>query len=259
MLYFQGLGRSFASVVAALGCLAAAGASLWGGLAWSQENKPGEVDTALVVSVDVSNSVDQHRYQLQMQGIATALEDPEVLEAILSGGKGGILFTLVTWADKPKTAIPWMRIASKEEAAAAADKVRQVPQQTGEFTCMGLMLRHLADKVVTQIPLPATRVVIDVSGDGSDNCNPLEPVKSVRDELVGYNVTINGLPILEGREAGTLEAYYKENVMGGGGAFVLPAEGFGDFGRAIRQKFVVEVSGIAPPRRYADSLAPTSR
>lgn len=213
----------------------------------AQINKPGEVDTALVVSVDVSNSVDEHRYQLQMQGIANALEDPQVLDAILSGGKGGILFTLVTWADKPKVSVPWMRIASKDEAAVVAELVRKVPHQGGEFTCMGLMLRYLTDKVVTQIPTSATRIVIDVSGDGSDNCNPQEPVQTIRDELVGYNVTINGLPILEGREAGSLENYYRENVMGGGGAFVLPAEGFGDFGRAIRQKFVVEVSGITPP------------
>ena len=33
------------------------------------------VDTALVVSVDVSNSVDDARYRLQMEGIAKALED----------------------------------------------------------------------------------------------------------------------------------------------------------------------------------------
>lgn len=182
-----------------LAAVTLAGLSACAASAIAQENKPGEVDTALVVSVDVSNSVDEHRYQLQMQGIAAALEDPGVLDAILSGGKGSILFTLVTWADKPKVSVPWMRIASKEEAAAAAAMVRKVPHQGGEFTCMGLMMRHLADKVVTQIPTKALRVVIDVSGDGRDNCNPLEPVKSVRDELVSYNVTINGLPILEGK------------------------------------------------------------
>ena len=238
--------------------LAAAASMLVPAAATAQDNKPGEVDTALVVSVDVSNSVDERRYQLQMEGIASALEDPAVLQAILDGGKSGILFTMVTWADKPKVSVPWMRISSKAEAAAVAEMVRKVPHQGGEFTCVGTMLRFLADKVVTQVPAKATRTVIDVSGDGSDNCNPLEPTKSVRDELVGYNVTINGLPILEGKEAGTLEGWYKENVMGGGGAFVLPAEGFGDFGRAIRQKFVVEVSGNFPgpvsakPGRYAE-------
>ena len=112
---------------------------------------------------------------------------------------------------------------------------------------MGKMMRFLADKVVTQIPEKALRVVIDVSGDGRDNCNPDQPVKGVRDELVRDWVTINGLPILEGKEGATLEDYYRENVQGGGGSFVLPAEGFGDFGRAIRQKFVVEVSGGTLP------------
>lgn len=218
-----------------------------GPAALAQFNEPAQVDTALVVSVDVSNSVDDRRYSLQMQGIAKALEDKEVLDAILSGGRGAILFTLVTWADKPKVSIPWTRISNKQEAAGVAQRVRQLPHDGGEFTCMGKMMRFLADKVVTQIPEKALRVVIDVSGDGRDNCNPDQPVKSVRDELVRDWVTINGLPILEGKEGATLEKFYRENVQGGGGSFVLPAEGFGDFGRAIRQKFVVEVSGGTLP------------
>ena len=53
-----------------------------------------EVDTALIVSVDVSNSVDAERYKLQMEGIAQALEDPQVIDAIISGPKAGILFSM---------------------------------------------------------------------------------------------------------------------------------------------------------------------
>jgi len=41
-----------------------------------------DVDTALVVSVDVSGSVDGRRYALQMDGVASALEDASVLAAI---------------------------------------------------------------------------------------------------------------------------------------------------------------------------------
>ena len=59
-----------------------------------------EVDTALIVAVDVSNSVDDKRYRLQMEGIAQALEDPGVIQAIVGGAKGGILFSMVTWADR---------------------------------------------------------------------------------------------------------------------------------------------------------------
>jgi hypothetical protein len=209
------------------------------------------VDTALVVSVDVSNSVDATRYKLQLEGIAKALEDDSVIEAILTGGRGGILISLVMWADKPKISIPWSRITSKEDALAIAQQVRRLPREGGEFTCMSGMLRMIADKVVTQIPATANRIVVDISGDGKDNCNREEPVEVVRDELVDSGVIINGLPILEGDDGPSLEGWYTDHVIGGPGAFVLPAKGFGDFERAIRQKFVNEISGTAPISKYA--------
>ena len=76
------------------------------------DDLPEEVDTALVISVDVSNSVDEHRYKLQMDGIAAALEDKEVIEAIVNGPQGGILISMITWADRPRVAIPWIKIRS---------------------------------------------------------------------------------------------------------------------------------------------------
>ena len=236
------------------------------------------VDTALVVAVDVSNSVDDERYKLQMEGIATALEDKSVIDAITNGPNGGILFSMVTWADRPNFSLPWMRIGSKEEAIAVAAKVRKLPHQAGEFTCMTRMMRSVNDKIMSQVPAQATRLVLDVSGDGTDNCNAEEPIETVRDELVANGVTVNGLPINVGdpsapvgegayrapgtsfedaslpnapRSPTTLEEWFKAHVKGGTGAFVLPANGYADFGRAIRQKFVIEISGIAPPKRFA--------
>jgi hypothetical protein len=208
-----------------------------------------EFDTALIVSVDVSNSVDEHRYMLQMEGIAAALEDPTVQDAILTGPRGGILFTMVTWADRPQVAIPWVKLRSKADAVAAAERVRRVPRHGGEFTCMSRMMRFVSDKIVTQVPAKAQRLVVDVSGDGSDNCNPDEPTRKVRDEIVEGGAVVNGLPILEGREATTLAPWFAANVMGGAGSFVMPAEGYGDFGRAIKQKFVTEISGRTEPGR----------
>ncbi len=219
-----------------------------------------QVDTALVVSVDVSNSVDQDRYRLQMEGIAKALEDPGVVDAIAGGPNGGILFSMVTWADKPAVAVPWTRITNKADAAQLAATIRKLPQQGGEFTCMTKMLRSANDKIVPQIPGKAGRIVIDVSGDGPDNCNADEPIDKVRDELVANGVTINGLPIIldnsefakehptvPGSEGLSTEDWYRKHVMAGNGAFVLPAQGYADFGRAIRQKFIVEISSIALP------------
>lgn len=250
-----GLARAAARLVATT----TAAVTIWVALVIapiSQAQEPqAEVDTALIVSVDVSNSVDEHRYKLQMEGIAKALEDPEVLKAIMSGPQGGILFSMVSWADKPRVSLPWQRIKSVEDAKAVAAKVRALPRQTGEFTCVSGMLRTISDKVVPQIPAKALRIVVDVSGDGRENCNPDQPPAVVRDELNALGVTVNGLPILEGDEGPVLEQWYRENVMGGPGSFILPANGFGDFGRAIRQKFMIEISGEPLPVKEARASA----
>jgi hypothetical protein len=70
-------------------------------------------------------------------------------------------------------------------------------------------------------------------------------VDTLRDSLVAFDVTVNGLPILEGAEASTIEQWYREHVIGGPASFVLPANGYEDFGRAIRRKFILEISGRA--------------
>lgn len=209
-----------------------------------------EVDTALIVTVDVSSSVDNARYVLQMEGIAAALEDKGVQDAVLGGPHGGILFAMITWADHAKLVVPWTVISNAEEATALAKKIRAIPQQTGEFTCMARMFRYTADKVVLRIPTKASKIVIDVSGDGPDNCNSGQLLETTRNELAAGGITINGLPILEGQDAATIEGWYKDNVKAGPGGFIVPAKGYADFARAFRQKFVVEISQNFPAKPY---------
>ena len=212
------------------------------------------VDTALVLAVDVSGSVDDSRFALQMEGIARAFEDTEVQRTILSGPRGSLLVTLVNWSHKPRIAVPWTIIASPADAVAFAGEVRSAPRASDDFTCMSLMMQIVADKVLPLMPVPADRKIVDVSGDGRDNCNPPIPVDIVRDDLVNADVTINGLPIREGKEAATIEPWYEQHVIGGVAAFLLPADGFQDFGRAIRQKFILEISGAQPPHDTAHGV-----
>ncbi len=209
--------------------------------ALAQEDPP-QVDTALILSVDVSSSVDEKRYHLQMEGIAAALEDESVINAVLGGPNGRILIAMVTWADKAKLSVPWTVISNAGDAKALANTIRTLPQQEGEFTCLARMLRYVADKVVARMPTRAAKIVVDVSGDGPDNCNTGSLLETARADLFGGGVTINGLPILEGKDAATIEGWFKENVIGGPGAFLVPSVGYDDFARAFRQKFVVEVS-----------------
>ncbi len=211
------------------------------------------VDVALVLAVDVSGSVDDARFVLQMEGVARAFEDAEVQRTILSGRHGALLVTLVNWSHRPRIAIPWTIVASAADAANFAAQVRQAPRAAEDFTCMSLMMHVVADKVLPLMPVPADRMIVDISGDGRDNCNPRVAVDHIRDELIDADVTINGLPIREGKEAETIAQWYEEHVIGGLAAFLLPADGFKDFGRAIRQKFILEISG--PDRRH-DAAAP---
>jgi hypothetical protein len=200
------------------------------------------VDVGLVLAVDVSGSVSDERYGLQMSGIAAAFEDSAVQAAILGGPHGALAIALVQWSDKAQISIPWMVIASKADAGAFAERVRRAPRIADQFTCMSQMMRFVADKVLPRMPAQPARIVVDVSGDGAENCNPVTPVDAIRDELVGDAVTINGLPILEGEDSGSLAPWYASHVVGGTGAFLTPAHGIADFARAMRQKFLVEIS-----------------
>jgi hypothetical protein len=48
---------------------------------------------------------------------------------------------------------------------------------------------------------------------------------------------------------------YESYVIGGPGAFVMPAEDRQDFTRALRQKMVLEIAGPAPPQSPSVSRA----
>ena len=207
------------------------------------------VDTALVLAVDVSGSVTAERFALQMEGIARTFEDPAIQAAMLNGPHRSIYVTLVEWSNRPAVSVPWTLVTSAEDARTFADRIRHAPRADDQFTCMATALRLISDKVLPFLPAPSQRTIIDVSGDGRDNCNPVEPVDNVRDELVAAGSIVNGLPILEGEEAQTLEQWYRDHVIGGQGAFLLPALGFDDFGRAMRNKFLFEVSALRPAAR----------
>ena len=228
-------------------CAAFALALCLGATAAPAQTAPEMVDTALVLAVDVSQSVNVERFSLQMEGIAKAFDDADVQRAIFSGAHRAMFVTLVQWSDKAVVTIPWTLIASPEDAHAFADALRKTDRKSAEFTCMSRALQMIEGKVLPFLPMPAVRTVIDISSDGPDNCNINPPVPALRDILAAEGVTINGLPILEGKDAPMLSQWYKDNVIGGPSAFLVPALGYGDFERAMRRKFLTEISAVPGP------------
>jgi hypothetical protein len=210
------------------------------------EPLPPKAGTALILAVDVSGSVDTERFTLQREGIADALADPAVQNVLLSPAAAPLVITVVTWADKAQVAIPWTPLTSPADAAMFAARVRGIRRAGGSFTCVAAMLGFIASRVLPSLPSLPHRTIVDVSGDGSENCNPTSPTTDRRDDVLALGATINGLPILEGREALTLEGWYAANVIGGENAFVIPASDFADVGRAMRLKFTAEVSQTRP-------------
>ena len=193
---------------------------------------------ALVLAVDVSESVSAERYALQHDGIARAFETPQLIDAI-AAVPGGIEALVLEWSDPDKIAITvgWTRIANRTTAAAFAASVRATERTSAGLTAIGSALLAAA-AAFDHMPEPAGHRVIDISGDGMANFG-MPPV-AARDALVGRGITINGLAILS--EEPWLDDYYRHNVIGGPSAFVVAATSFDSFAEAMLRKLVQEVA-----------------
>jgi len=141
--------------------------------------------------------------------------------------------------------IPWTRIGTPDEAAAWSDRLARSPRQSVTWTSISGAL-IFSRRMLEAAPFEATRKVIDVSGDGPNNNGPSPEPE--RDRLVADGVTINGLPIVNDRPTfgyrvgDMLEAYYRNSVIGGPGAFLIVAEDFETFGTAIKRKLIQEIA-----------------
>jgi hypothetical protein len=200
-----------------------------------------------VLAIDVSESVSTERYVLQHDGIARAFETPLLVDAI-AAVPGGIEALVLEWSDPDKIAVTvgWTRIANSGAAAAFSKSVRATERTSHGLTAIGSAML-VAATAFGQMPEPAGRRVIDVSGDGMANFGV--PPATARDELVRQGITINGLAILS--EEPWLEDYYRQNVVGGPTAFVVVAKTFDSFAEATLRKLVQEVAS-APPLTVAE-------
>ena len=207
------------------------------------------VDVLLVLAVDVSRSVDEDEARLQREGYRNAVSDPAVIEAIRGGMIGAVGLAYVEWAgaEYQRLVLPWTRIASATDAQGWADRLAEAPRASLSWTSISGAL-DFSLKVLNDAPFDATRRVIDVSGDGVNNSGG--PVELARDRVVAEGITINGLPIMNDRPTFgrmppvPLDEYYRENVIGGPGAFVVVAEDFQSFGNAVKRKLIREIAAL---------------
>src|SRR5882724_805785 len=211
------------------------------------------VDLSLLLAVDASGSVDATRFELQRRGYVAAFRNPRVLDAIGGGAKQSIAVAMFQWTGPQLQAqiVPWTMVKDEASAKSVASLIETTPRRifTGGTSISGAI--DYSMRWFPQSPIKGERRVIDVSGDGSNNRG--RSVTNARDEAVAAGVVINGLPILAWEPE--LDYYYKANVIGGPGAFMIVAKDFDTFADAILKKMIIEIAangrGKAPERAEA--------
>jgi hypothetical protein len=215
------------------------------------------VDLLLVLAADVSRSVDGPKYQLQREGYAQALSDPRVLNAIRSGINRRIAVCFVEWSGvgSQQVVIDWTLIDGPKAAREFGDKLMESRRSFADRTSISGAIEFSVAQF-GRAPYEAKRRTIDVSGDGTNNSG--RDVTDARDEAVALGMTINGLVILSDHPLpwnpehtnppGGLANYYRNNVIGGPGSFVMEAKDFNSFGQAIISKLIAEIADARMPR-----------
>jgi Protein of unknown function (DUF1194) len=219
------------------------------------------VDVAIVLAADVSRSIDDEEFQLQRRGYAAAVTSPQFLQAIREGRQRAVALCFVEWAAGEQQAMvaKWAVIRDRISASAFAKALLDAPRSFQGRTAIGDAIDFAMEQL--QKGPAAARRIIDVSGDGTSNSGGA--VTAARDRVVARGITINRLAIINEKTGGFegtflyahthppggLPNYYRDNVVGGPGAFVLRIVNFDTFAEAMTNKLVAEVSGAWKLRR----------
>ncbi|KIN63683.1 Von Willebrand factor type A domain protein [Sulfitobacter noctilucicola] len=193
-------------------------------------------DLALVLAVDVSGSVDREEYTIQMEGLAAALRDGIVVDALVDQNAQ---VSLVQWSGSSRQvqSIKWRGIETAQDVSALAAQVSRVPRVWRNYsTAIGEALSISARSF--DMVADCGRRVIDVSGDGVSNEGI--PPEQMRPVLRAGDITVNALAIET--DDTDLTGYFFEQVIDGPHAFVVTANGFEDYPAQILRKLQRETT-----------------
>ncbi len=215
------------------------------------------VDLTLVLVSDVSRSVDDAEFRMQKEGYAAAFNDPRVLAAIRGGPIGAIAVAYIEFGGsyEVRTVLDWHVVRDAGSARALTQALSAAPRSFWGRTSISAGIDR-AMQMIAENPFEAQRRVIDVAGDGTNNSG--REVAAARDDAVAAGVTVNGLAIINENPVsytfahvqppGGLTEWYRENVTGGQGSFVVEVRSFEAFGEAMTRKLINEIAATTPER-----------
>ncbi len=219
------------------------------------------VDVELVLAVDVSRSMTPRELEIQRRGYAEAIASAEVVGAIRNGPEGRVALTYMEWAGSgsQRVVVDWTLIGSSADARAFADNLTSRFDVNLSRTSISGAIDAAASSFDGN-GFAGWRHVIDVSGDGPNNHG--RPVESARDAALARGIVINGLPLMTDEGMGRqwhladLDRYYRDCVIGGPAAFVIPVTDWSEFALAVRQKLVLELVHRPKPRVVPAAIVP---
>ena len=203
---------------------------------------------ALVLGLDVSGSVDAREYRLQLDGLAAALQNPQVVAAIEAVPEVPVRLMVFEWSgpEAQRLLVGWTPLRSGADLAGVASRLRAVQRvQADVSTAIGSALRYARAALTGHED--CWRLTIDISGDGKSNTGP-HPRDVSRTQM--GRATVNGLVIGQDTgnsgdrrqvELGELSSYFHAYVLAGPDAFVQTAMGFEDYERAMVAKLLREL------------------
>jgi len=216
---------------------AAIAAMLWTSHATAQDKVPIAIE--LVLALDSSASIDRDEFQLQLDGLAAAFRDTDVLAAVDRLKPLGVAVAVIQWGGpgETRTVLPFTHLENARDAKAFGFRISLIRRwMRASSTSIATAIGDAA-ALIAGNEFEGHRLVIDVSGDGPDNGSA--DLDAARKNAHEAGVTVNGLAIEAEDKA--LKGYFRDWVIIGADSFVEPAEGFVDFARAIKEKLLREL------------------
>ena len=198
---------------------------------------------ALALGMDVSSSVDAVEYNLQMSGLARALDDPRVRHALIGDGGGHVALMVYEWSGQAHQTIilPWIEVVSDHEVnLAIAALTTHGRSASNAPTALGNALGFGAGQML--MSPSCWRQTLDISGDGVNNTGYRPKQAYLNFDF--SNITVNGLVVMSDDD-GELRQYYQQEVIYGAGSFVEMAAGYADYEQAIKRKLLRELTVLA--------------
>src|ERR1700747_638513 len=134
------------------------------------ETRGADVELEVILTSDVSRSIDDAEFDLQRKGYAAALTDPRVLTAIHARPGAAIGVCFIEWSgdEDQQVVVDWSELRDEEDAGTIAAAILAAPRSFMGRTSISAAI-DFAMAQFAESKWQAKRRIIDIFGGGANN------------------------------------------------------------------------------------------